>query len=72
MTLRLSVCTLLYAPLEAVLKATVLKVFLIRIRIFDSGSLKYAPTREFAEEIHGFVEYCKYGHVHQAIAKANP
>ena len=30
------------------------------------------PAREFTEEIHGFREYCKYGHVRQAIAKANP
>ena len=35
-------------------------------------SLNHAPTREFAEEIHGFGEYCKYQNVPQAIAKANP
>ena len=27
--------------------------------------------REFAEEIHGFGEYCKFEHDRQAIAKAN-
>ena len=32
----------------------------------------YAPTRKFAEDIHGYGEYCKYGHIRQAIAKANP
>ena len=37
-----------------------------------SGSLKYAPAREFAEEIHDYGEYCKYGHVCQAMAKAYP
>ena len=30
------------------------------------------PAMEFAEEIHGFLEYCKYGHVRQAMAKAYP
>ena len=29
-------------------------------------------VRDSAEEIHGFGEYCKYRHIHQAIAKANP
>ena len=29
-------------------------------------------VRDSAVEIHGFREYCKYGHVRQAIAKANP
>ena len=35
-------------------------------------SLNHAPAREFAEEIHGFGENCKYKHIPQAIAKANP
>ena len=29
-------------------------------------------TREFAEEIHDYGEYCKYGQVRQTIAKAYP
>ena len=29
-------------------------------------------VRDSAEEIHGFGEYCKYGHIRQVIAKANP
>ena len=29
-------------------------------------SLNHVLTREFAEEIHNFREYCKYRHVHQA------
>ena len=37
-----------------------------------SGSLNHAPAREFTKEIHDFREYCKYGHVRQAMAKANP
>ena len=28
-----------------------------------SGSLKYVPAREFAEEIHNYGEFCKYQHV---------
>ena len=31
-----------------------------------------SPVRDSAEEIHGCGEYCKYGHIRQAIAKANP
>ena len=30
----------------------------------------YAPLKEFMAEIHDHGEYCKYGHIHQAIAKA--
>ena len=37
-----------------------------------SGSLKYAPAREFANEIHNYGEHCKYWHVNQAMAKAYP
>ena len=37
------------------------------------GSLNTALlVRDSAEEIHGIGEYCKYEHVRQAIAKANP
>ena len=61
-------CALCYMPhFGSSTESYCFKSFLIRIRIFDSGSLKYAPTREFAKEI-----YCKYKHVHQAIAKAYP
>ena len=37
-----------------------------------SGSLNHDPAREFAEEIHDYGEYYKYGHVLQAMAKAYP
>ena len=37
-----------------------------------SGSLKCAPAREFAEEIHDYREHCKYQYVNQAMAKAYP
>ena len=29
----------------------------------------YAPTRKFAEDIHGYGEFCKYGHIRQAMVK---